>query len=102
MLLSSPGHNIMEQTVCLSCFCEISDFGHAAAILFKVELYVRMGRTEKAAVTSGVCMWKDISRKEVRPAPLREISFHKPKRLSRQLPAASTSARKSSITPRGM
>ncbi|KAK1898363.1 Hexokinase-1 [Dissostichus eleginoides] len=45
-------------------------------------------------------MWKDISRKEVRPAPLREISFHKPKWLGRQLPAASTSARKSSITPR--
>ena len=52
---------------------------HAAAILFKVELYVRMGRTEKAAVTSGVCMWKDISRKEVRQAPLRENLLPKTK-----------------------
>ncbi|KAI4799462.1 hypothetical protein KUCAC02_016927 [Chaenocephalus aceratus] len=43
-------------------------------------------------------MWKDISRTEVRPAPLREISFHKPKRLGRQLPAASTSARKNMLT----
>jgi len=57
-----------------------------------------MGRTEKAAVTSGVCMWKDISRKEVRPALLREISFHKPKRLDRQLQAPLISV----ITPRGM
>ena len=32
MLLSSPSHNIMEQTVCLLCFCEISDLGHAAAM----------------------------------------------------------------------
>jgi len=58
---------------------------HAAAILFKVELHVRMGRSEKAAVTSGACMWKDFSRKEVRPSSLREISFHKAKRLGRQL-----------------
>lgn len=61
-----------------------------------------MKRSEKAAVTSGVCMWKDISRKEVRPAPLREIRFLKPKRLDRHLQAPLTSARKNSITPRGM
>ena len=32
MLLSSSGHNIMEQPVCLLCFCEISGLGYAAAM----------------------------------------------------------------------
>ena len=68
---------------------------HAAAILFKVELCVRMGMTEKAAVTSGVCMWKDTSWKEVKPAPLKEISFH-------NHPASSKAVKKSSVTSRGM
>lgn len=74
---------------------------HAAAILFKIELCVRMGRMEKKAVTSGVCMWKQ-SRKEVKPARLRDISFHKPKTLARKFPAASETAQKNTITPRGM
>ncbi|XP_060799821.1 uncharacterized protein LOC132901441 isoform X2 [Neoarius graeffei] len=65
---------------------------HAAAILFKVKVIVRMGRTEKAAVTSGECVWKDLSKKEVQPAPLREIRFNKTKKPGRQLPDRCTSA----------
>lgn len=32
MLLSSPGHNIIDQPVSLLCFCEISGLGHAAVM----------------------------------------------------------------------
>ncbi|XP_021180565.2 bromodomain adjacent to zinc finger domain protein 2B isoform X2 [Fundulus heteroclitus] len=61
---------------------------HVAAILFKIELCVRMGETGKAEVASGVCTLKDSS-KEVQPAPLREISFHRSKQLKRRLPGTS-------------
>ena len=78
---------------------------HAAAVLFKIELYVRMGRTEKAACTSGACLWKDMSRREVQPAPMKEICFQKPKRLDRQLQADQKEfmkVRKCSVRARGM
>ena len=64
-----------------------------------------MGRTEKAAVTSGECAWKDLSKREVQPAPLREIRFNKTKRLGSQPPDRSTSAtvkRNKITTVRGM
>lgn len=41
MLLSSPVHNIMDQPVCLLCFCEISGLGHAAAM--QLQCYSKLG-----------------------------------------------------------
>uniref|UniRef100_A0A1A8G6W1 Zinc finger PHD-type domain-containing protein n=1 Tax=Nothobranchius korthausae TaxID=1143690 RepID=A0A1A8G6W1_9TELE len=61
-----------------------------------------MGKTEKAAVTSQACAWKDLSRKNVEPAPLKKITFHKPKKFCRQLPAASETVRRSSVTLRAL
>lgn len=74
---------------------------HAAAVLFSVELYVRNGGREGPAVTEQACAWMPPSRKEVQPAPLRDISFKKPKKLGRpQKDAKGT--RRASVSPKGM
>jgi len=70
-----------------------------------MEICVRMGWTEKPAVTSGECKWKDLSRKEVEPAPLKKISFRKPKRtgrLDRQLPETARSRSSATARATGM
>ncbi len=43
-----------------------------------------MGRTDTAS-TPGACMWKDMFRREVKPAPQSQINFSKPKRTASQL-----------------
>ncbi len=57
---------------------------HAAALMFKVELWVRIGKTEKCC-TSGTNMWIQPSKREVKPARLSEISFRRAKRTDTQL-----------------
>ncbi|XP_024859127.1 uncharacterized protein LOC112450070 [Kryptolebias marmoratus] len=51
---------------------------HAAALMLKVELWVRFGKTEQAC-TSGTNQWLLTSRREVKAARLSEICVRRPK-----------------------
>ncbi|XP_039513627.1 uncharacterized protein LOC120469007 [Pimephales promelas] len=64
--------------------------------MFKVELWVRMGKTEKCC-TSGTNMWLHSSKREVKPARLSEISFRKPKRTDTQLQPTRAKHRKNNV-----
>ena len=67
--------------------------------MFKVELWVRMGKTEKCC-TSGTNMWINTSKREVKPARLSEISFRKAKRTDTQLQPVRVKCRKNNVKGR--
>ena len=51
---------------------------HAAAVMMKIELAVRLGVVEKS-VTSEKCLW-NMSKRKVKTAQLTEMNFQRPKR----------------------
>ncbi|CAL8398612.1 unnamed protein product [Arctogadus glacialis] len=69
---------------------------HAAALMFKVEVWVRMGKTERWC-TSGTNMWIHTSKREVKPARLSEISFRKAKRTDTQLKPVRVKRRQNNV-----
>lgn len=72
---------------------------HAAALMFKVELWVRIGKTERCC-TSGINMWIQPSKREVKPARLSEISFRKAKRTDTQVQPVRVKRRKNNVKGR--
>ena len=67
--------------------------------MFKVELWVRMGKTERCC-TSGTNMWIHTSKREVKPAKLSEISFRKAKRTDTHLQPVRVKRRKNHVNGR--
>ena len=54
---------------------------HVGALLFKIEAACRLNIRDATAPTSLLCSW-NVSRKSVEPAPLKHITFDRPKKTS--------------------
>ena len=67
--------------------------------MFKVEVLVRMGKTERCC-TSGTNMWIHTSKREVKPGRLSEISFRKAKRTDTQLKPVRVKRRQNNVNGR--